>query len=103
MAIQNTPVTNSTASSIFTSTGANAVTTVHITNFTGSTVTANIFAVPSGSSAGNTTVIYSNYNITAYNTLVIDSEKFILDNGDAIMANCSAADSLTATVSSIGI
>jgi hypothetical protein len=103
MAIQNTLVTDSTASSIFTSSGANAVTTVHIANFTGSTVTANVFVVPSGSSAGNSTVIYMNYSITSYNTLVIDSEKFILGNGDAIMANCSAANSLTATVSSIGI
>lgn len=103
MAIQNTTVTDSTASSIFTSTGANAITTVHIANFTGATVVANVFVVPSGSSAGNGTVIYSNYSITAYNTLVIDSEKFILDNGDAIMANCGTANALTATVSSIGI
>lgn len=103
MAIQNTAVTSGVASSIYTSSGASAITTIHIANYTGATVVANVFVVPSGSSAGNGTVIYSNYSITSYNTLIIDSEKFILANGDAIMANCSAANSLTATVSSIGI
>lgn len=103
MAIQNTSVTNGAASSIFTSSGANAITTVHIANFTGSTVVANVFVVPSGSAAGNGTIIYSNYSITAYNTLIIYQEKFILANGDAIMANCGTANALTATVSSIGI
>lgn len=103
MAIQNTTVTDSTASSIYTSSGASAITTIHIANFTNATVVANVFVVPNGDSAGNTTVIYSNYSITAYNTLVVDSEKFILDTGDAIMANCNTSNSLTATVSSIGI
>lgn len=103
MAIQNTTVTDSAASSVYTSSGSSAITTIHIANYTNTTITANVFVVPSGGSAGNNTIIYSNYSITAYNTLVIDSEKFILDNGDAIMANCNAANSLTATVSSIGI
>jgi hypothetical protein len=49
-------------------------------------------------------VIYSNYSITAYNTLIVFAEKFILSGtGDAIMANCSNASAVTATVSSIGI
>lgn len=103
MAIQNTAVTNGAATSIYTSSGDSAITTVHITNYTGATVVTNVYIVPSGSTAGNSTVIYSEYNITSHNTLVIDSEKFILENGDAIYANCSVADSLTATVSSIGI
>lgn len=103
MALQNTAVTNGAATSIFTSSGSNAITTIHLTNYTNSTVTANIYAVPNGGAAGNSTVIYSNYSITAYNTLIVYQEKFILGNGDAIMANCSAANSLTATVSSIGI
>lgn len=103
MAIQNTAVTDSTAASIYTSTGASAITTIHIANYTNATVVANVYVVPSGSAAGNATIIYPNYSITAYNTLIIDSEKFIFEDGDAIMANCSAANSLTATVSSIGI
>jgi hypothetical protein len=103
MAIQNTAVTNGAATSIYTSSGASAITTVHLANYTNATVVANIYVVPSGGSAGNATVIYPNYSITAYNTLIIYQEKFILGNGDAVMANCSAANSITATVSSIGI
>ena len=103
MAIQNTAVTGGSASSIYTSSGASAITTIHIANYTNTSVVANLYVVPSGSTASNATVIYSNYTITSYNTLVVDSEKFILANGDAIMANCSVPGTLTATVSSIGI
>lgn len=103
MAIQNTTVTNGAATSIYTSSGASAITTIHIANRTGSTVVANVYVVPNGSSAGDETVIYSNYSITAHNTLIIYQEKFILDDSDAIFANCDTSSALTATVSSIGI
>lgn len=102
MAIKNTLLTP-TPVSIYTSSGNNAVTTVHLCNYTASAVTANVYAVPNGGSAGNTTVIYSNVAITAYNTLIIDTEKFILSNGDALLAAVSASNSVNATVSSIGI
>lgn len=102
MAIINTALTT-TPASVYTSSGNNAVTTLHLCNYTASPVTANIYAVPSGGSASNATVIYSNVSITAYNTLIVYQEKFILGNGDALYANCSAANSVTATVSSIGI
>jgi hypothetical protein len=102
MAINNTALTT-TASSIYTSTGSSAITTIHLCNYTNSTVTANIFAVPSGGTANNSTIIYANVSLTAYQTLIVYQEKFILSNGDQIDANCSAANSVTATVSSIGI
>lgn len=102
MAINNTALTT-TASSIYTSTGSSAITTIHLCNYTNSTVTANIYAVPSGGVANSSTILYSNVSVTAYNTLIIYQEKLILDNGDQIDANCSVANSITATVSSIGI
>jgi len=102
MAINNTALT-ATATSIYTSTGSSAITTIHLCNYTGSTASANIYAVPSGGTAGNSNVLYSNVQITAYNTLIIYQEKFILDTGDKIYANCDASNKLTATVSSIGI
>jgi hypothetical protein len=102
MAINNTAVGTS-PSSIYTSTGSSAITTIHLCNYTGSPITANLYAVPSGGSANNSTLFYSNVQITAYNTLIISTEKLILDTGDAIYANVSASNSVTATVSSIGI
>ena len=103
MAIQNTRLTAGNASSIYTSSGASAITTIHLCNTTGATVTANVYLVPSGGTAGANTAIYTDLSITAQNTYIVYAEKFILANGDAILANCSAADSVTATISSIGI
>lgn len=102
MAIQNTAVTT-TAASVYTSSGNSAITTIHLANYTNASVVANVYLVPSGGTASNATIIYPNQTITAYNTLIIYQEKFIMSNGDAVYANCSAANSLTATVSSIGI
>lgn len=102
MAILNTAVTT-TASPIFVSSGNNAVTTIHLCNYTGSSVQANVYLAPStGNVANSTTVIYGNVTISAYNTLIIYQEKFVLGNGDTIYANVSASNSVTATVSSLG-
>jgi hypothetical protein len=102
MAIQNTALTT-TAANIYVSSGNTVITTIHLCNYTGSSVQANVYAVPSGSVANGATVIYGNVTISAYNTLIIYQEKFVLANGDAIAANASATTSVTATVSSIGI
>jgi hypothetical protein len=103
MTILNTVLTNSTAASIYTSSGTSAITTIHLCNTTGSTVTANVYIVTSGGIAGAGNAIYTNLSITGQNTYIINAEKFILSNGDSIRANCSAGSSVTATVSSIGI
>lgn len=102
MAIQNTALT-ATATPIYVSSGNSAVTTVHLCNYSGSAVQANVYLAPStGNVANGTTVIYGNVTITAYNTLIIYQEKFVMANGDTIYANVSASDSVTATVSSMG-
>ena len=104
MAIANTVLTNSAATSIYTSSGTSAITTIHLCNTTGASVTANVYIVPSGGTAGASNAIYTNLSITAQNTYIVYAEKFILGNvGDAIMANASNANAVTATVSSIGI
>ena len=103
MTILNTVLTNSTAASIYTSSGTSAITTIHLCNTTGATVTANVYVVPSGSIAGAGNAIYTALSITGQNTYVISAEKFILSAGDKIMANCSAGSAVTATISSIGI
>lgn len=102
MAILNTAVTTS-ASPIFVSSGNNAITTIHLCNYTGSSVQANVYIAPSTANVANgSTVIYGNVTISAYNTLIIYQEKFLLANGDTIYANVSANSSVTGTVSSLG-
>ena len=103
MAITNTRLTGGAASSIYTSANSSAITTIHLCNTTGATVTCNVYIVPSAGTAGANNAIYTNLSLTAQNTYVIYAEKFILDNADTVQANCSAADSVTATISSIGI
>lgn len=103
MTILNTVLTNSAATSIYTSSGTSAITTIHLCNTTGVTQTANVYIVTSGNTAGSSNAIYTNLTITAQNTYIVHAEKFILSNGDSIQANCTAANSITATVSSIGI
>ena len=103
MAILNTAIGTGNAANIYASGGSSAITTIHLCNYTANNATANIFLVPNGSTAGNGTIIYSNVSVTAYNTLIVYAEKFILSDGDTIKANCSAATTITATISSIGL
>ena len=102
MSIKNANVTT-VATSVYTSTGNSATTTVHFCNYSASAVTANVWVVQSGFTANNINMIYSNIAITGTNTVVIDTEKLILGNGDAVYANASANLSVGATVSYIGI
>ena len=103
MAILNTALSTGNAANIYASSGSSAITTIHLCNYTATNAYANLYLVPSGSTAGNSNIIYSNVNVTAYNTLIVYAEKFILSDGDTIKGNCSAANTITATVSSIGI
>ena len=102
MAITNANVTT-VASAIYTSTNNSATTVMHFCNYTNNSATANVWLVPAGKQANSSTIMYSNVTMTAFNTLVVDTEKIILANGDAIYANASANLSVTATVSYIGI
>jgi hypothetical protein len=103
MAILNTRLTSGTAANIYASTNNSAITTIHLCNNTGATVTCNVYIVTGGGVASGNNVVYTNLSLTAQNTYIVYAEKFILSNGDSIKANCSVADSVTATVSSIGI
>ena len=70
MAILNANVTT-VASPIYVSSGNNAITTVHLCNYSGSSVQANIYLAPSTANVANgTTVIYGNVTIPAGSTAV---------------------------------
>jgi hypothetical protein len=100
MSIQNATIVNSTAGAIYTSSGNNVISTIHICNPTTSSAFANIYVVPSGGTANAVTQIYSNVFISSYNTL-ITQEKFALGNGDAIYANANIAG-MGSTISYVG-
>ncbi len=104
MAIFSTALTTN-AAPIFTNVAGNtAISTVHLCNYTGNVQVANLYVVPNGGLANNTTIIYSNVSITAYNTLILSVEKIIFSTaGDSLQANCGNIGAIAATVSTIGV
>jgi ribosomal protein S9 len=104
MSIQNTTLAT-TATTILTGTGSlgTATTTVYLCNKTPSTIVVNVYAVNSGFTANTNNIIYSNVALTTNETYIMDVEKIFLGVGDMLQANASAANSVVATVSSIGL
>lgn len=102
MALSQATLTGS-ASTIYTSTGNTAVTTIYLCNYSGTDRTATIYLVQSGGSAGNTNIVYQAIPIAAGDTYIIDTERLVLANGDTIQALASATSSITMTVSYVGV
>jgi hypothetical protein len=67
------------------------------------TITINVYAVPNGQAAGQNSLIYSQVPITPGDTYIVDTERMILDAGDAIWAECDTAGAAVMTVSTVGI
>lgn len=89
------------AGNVYASSGNTVVTFLSLTNYSVANVTANVFVVPSGQSAGNATALFQNLDLVVGETYQIyaGNEKLILGNNDAIQANASANNSVTAIVS----
>ena len=85
---------------VYPSIGNTAVTYFALCNYSSSNVTANVYVVPSGQTAGNTNTLVSNLVIQGNDTyfLYIAAEKIILGNGDSLQAT-SNANTVTATTS----
>ena len=93
MSIASTAVTTapSVAGAVYTSSGATAITTAYFCNPTNNTIVCNIFLVGSGGVASGTNVIYSNVQIAAQDTLVIERERLLLNSGDSLRSNAAPA------------
>lgn len=86
---------------VYVSTGNSAVTFLSLCNYSAGNVSANVYVVPNGSSAGNTNVVLSNLLITAGDTyqFYAGGEKLLMSNGDTIQANAGTGSSITAITS----
>jgi hypothetical protein len=102
MAISNTVLTT-LPTAVYTSTGSTVVNLMYLCNTAGTARTINLYAVPSGGTPTTSTQIYSNYLIGPSDTLVINSEKIILNNGDAIYASANVSASITSTIGYISL
>lgn len=107
MSIQTSNVTT-TGNAVYTSSGNTAVTWLSICNFSNSTVVANVYVVPNGSSLSNTNIVLASLTLASGgagnaggDTYQVYSagEKLLLGNGDAIWINANANTSLTAVTS----
>ena len=100
MSISTANVTTSTANA-YISSGETAVTFLSLTNYSAGNVTANVYVVPSGNTAGNLNVAVANIQITTEDTyqFYAGNEKLVLASGDSIQVNASANNAIAAVVS----
>lgn len=113
MAILNTRLTTTDNTTVYTSTGNNAITTIVVcntgsVNLTDETVnsaqlTLNFIPAPIGGGQlpppDDSNTVVKNLIIPAGETVFFSDEKVILSNGDVINARSSASNLLTITVS----
>ena len=107
MAIKNTAIPATTDTTIYLSSGNNAITTVIICNTdVVNPISLTLYAVENvGGSAGTTSSSNMNVQtltIPAGDTISFDQEKMVLAGGDSLVAYASAAG-LTATVSTLAV
>ena len=90
-----------TAANAYVSSGNTAITWMSLTNYSAGNVTANVFVVPSGSSASNLNAVLNQIEIAANDTYQIYSagEKLLLSNGDAMVANANVDNAVNAVTS----
>ena len=102
MAITNANVA-ATDTTIYTSSGNTVISTLHLCNQSGGTVTCSLNLVGSGGSVGANNLVYKNISISASDTYVIETERFILGNGDFFSAISNVANAVIATTTYTGI
>ena len=100
MTISTALITNSVAN-VYASSGNSAITWLSINSYGSGNVTANVYVVPSGNSAGASNQILTNLLITEGDTYQIYSggEKLLLGNNDTIKAVANTNGVLNAVVS----
>ena len=100
MSITTVLVTNS-VSNAYVSGGNTAITSLVINNYTPNAISANLHAVPSGSSANTQNLILTNLLITGYQTYQLygAAEKLLLGNNDSIQAVANSAGNLNIVTS----
>lgn len=111
MAITSAAITTSTASPVYTSTGSNAITCIVICNlfqFNASNPADNatllwLYAVPGGGSPLDVNLIVNGLPITAGETLSLDQEKLVLEDGDELYAMALDGSTLVMTISTLAV
>ena len=100
--ITNRRISSTTTTQIFVSSGQSAVTTALFCNNSTSTVALNVFIVPYGQNASSqVNQILNSVIIPPTETFVLDTERFILEDKDAIYASINVNGAIISTISSV--
>ncbi len=103
MAINNTDLVANTAVTVFTAAAQSVISSLYVCNYSAGNIQVDIHAIPGNVvPAGPSNVIYKDYLVGSYDTLVLDTERLILDAGDTIVV-ISNVSSATTTVSSFNM
>ena len=86
---------------VYVSSGSTAITFMSLCNYSAGNVTANVYVVPSGSSAANANIVLASITLTTLDTyqLYAGGEKLLLDTGDTVRVNANANNAITTVVS----
>ena len=100
MAITNSQLSSTAKTEVFVGSGENAITCIILCN-TSLTVdtTVTLWAVPAAVAAGDANMIMNEVSLPAGETFSLDTERFILSDGDSIQAQASQDLIVTATIS----
>lgn len=102
MALTNAFLTTD-PSLIYASTGTNAIVSAYFCNLGSQTVQFTLYAVPAGGTPEDSNTIYKTINVTTYDTFVMDVEKIILEDGEALWASASEDTALAVTIVTVGV
>lgn len=94
---------SSSGTSVYTSSDATAITAVFFMNDHTGTVVLDVHIVKSGDSAAASNKIIKSLSINAADSYVLDTEKLLLDNGDALYVIADVDAVVHTTVSHIGV
>lgn len=99
MAIVNSSVGAGAPTQLYQSSGENAVTTIIFCNTGVVDTNLTVWMVPGGSSLNNTMMIMNSVYMPAGETFCMDTERFILGDGDSIFAQAVDSNLIASTVS----
>ena len=114
MAITNSFI-DATLTTVYTSTGENAVTSMIFCNYadadnipgdnilTDADTFLDLHIVKSGQSATDVNKILHQLKIPAGETFIMDTEKFVLDSGDKVIAQTTSPATISVTISTITV
>lgn len=104
MAITNSQLVATEKTEVLIANGENAITCIIFCNTSLDTdATVSLWVVPAAIAAGDANMVLNTLSVPAGETFSLDSERFILENGDSIQAQASQNTIVTCTVSYVQV